>query len=383
MRKICFYTDTVFTMGGIQRIVTNLCNSLCNDYSITIICEHNTKKKDKINYNLNNNIKVKIIDNNFIISDTIIFAPIKASKFFIRKLKLNKTKFGKKVLDFDYKVFKRKRLIRFFREEQFDYILAESLNCCLYLSKLKPKINSKIIGCWHSSYKNYLIDNTKEEIKKSIENLDNTIVLSKADVNLIKKDLNLNVDYIYNFISSKEMSFEKDYDKKILLTVGRYDKIKGYDRLIKIFNEFYKHDKQWKLLLVGDGLERKNLQNLINELHLNNNVILTGKTNNVEKYYKEASIFLFSSYGEGFPMVILEAMKYKLPIIAFDIPVLNEMLPSGEYIVEQNNQKKYLDLMKKLSKDNDLIEKIGKQNLEKCKEFYEEEIVKQWKELLK
>lgn len=383
MKKICFYTDSVYTLGGIQRIVTNLCNCLCDSYDITIICEHDTKKNKRINYSLNKKIRVKIIDNNFIVSDTIIFAPIKACKYLIRILKLDNKKFFKKILDFDYKIFKRNRLLSFFAKEEFDYILAESLKCSIYLSKLKTNINSKIIGCWHSSYNNYLMDYTKKEIGDSIQILDKTIVLSKADTSLIKKDLNLNVDYIYNFISSEEIDGEKKHKKKIFLTVGRYDRIKGYDRLIKMFSKFHEINKEWKLVLVGDGPERKRIQLLINKFRLNDCVILTGRTSEVEKFYNYASIFVFSSYGEGFPMVILEAMKFELPIITFDIPVLYEMLPNDEFIVNQNDEEKYLNLMYKLSKSEELRKKIGKQNAEKCKEFYEETIIKQWKELLK
>ena len=58
MKKICFYTDSVFNLGGIQRVVTDLANNLINDYDITILCAYSIKLSKIIDYNLDKKIKI-------------------------------------------------------------------------------------------------------------------------------------------------------------------------------------------------------------------------------------------------------------------------------------------------------------------------------------
>ena len=63
--------------------------------------------------------------------------------------------------------------------------------------------------------------------------------------------------------------------------------------------------------------------------------------------------------------------------------MLHELLPNDKYIAVQNDEKKYLDLMKELSDSLDLRKKIGELNARKCTEYYESIIIDKWKELLK
>lgn len=380
MKKICFYVDSIYTLGGIQRVVTSLCNELCDSYEITVVCQQEVK--NKVNYNLKKNVKVVVIDNSFFHIDKIIFSPIRAMRFLINKIKI-KNRITNKILSFDYKIFKRKRLIYFFNKSKFDYILSEGLKNNIYLSKLKKNINSIVIGCWHSNYDNYIKSGYSiEEIKKSIQLLDKTIVLSKYDVNMIYDNLKLKVDYIYNFVPSNTVN-KSSPENNIFLSVGRYDKVKGYDRLIKIFKKFCNYDNSWKLFIVGEGAERKKLEQLIKKLSLEKQVILTGKTDSVDDYYNKASIYLMSSYGEGFPMVIVEAMKHSLPIIAYSIPVLYEILPDEDNLIEQDDEETYLRKMIELSSNLSLMNKYGEANLHKAENFYENKIIEQWKSILK
>ncbi len=378
MKKICFLVDSIYSLGGIQRIVTEMANRLYNNYDITIICQEKTPNDRKYNYNLNHSINVQIIDNSYYFIDKIITTPIRIIRYMIRKLKI-KNKYSNKILHYDYNYFKRKKLVKYFHSNNFDYILGEGISNCILLSKICDKINSKVIGCWHSSYNNYLRDNSEEDVVNSLKKIE-TIVLSEHDADIIKKKYNINVKCVYNFISNQKV-IKSSLKHKNFVAVGRYSSIKGYDRLIQIFDK--SNLKDWSLIIVGDGPERRNLQSIIDKLKLNDRVKLIGGTNNVEKYYHEGSIFLMTSYGEGFPMVILEAMKYGLPIIAFDIPVLYEMLPNDKYIIKQNDFSSYIKAMKELSNDYGLRKKIGNTNSKKCEEFYDDIILKKWEEILK
>lgn len=378
MTKICFLTSSIYTLGGIQRIVSELANGLYNNYDITVVCWEKAKKNNQYNYKLNPNIKVKLIDNNLIYIEQIIFLPLRAIRYIIRKLGVN-NKISNKLLRYDYKVFRKIKLINHFKREKYDYVLAEGLAIGIFLSRIKNQIPSKIFSCWHSSYHNYVMEYNEEDIVYSLKNTE-TIVLSKYDLDLIKEKYNIDVKCLYNFISSKKVVKSKLIDKNFL-TVGRYDKVKGYDRLIKMFNQLDFDD--WNLIMVGEGPERKKLQSLIDDLNLNDRVKLVGGTNNVKEYYQKASVFLMTSYEEGFPMVILESMKYGLPIIAFDIPVLHEILPDGNCIVKQGDYKAYIKLMKSFHDNKELRKDVGNLNAKKCMQFYDKSIIQQWRNLLK
>jgi len=104
--------------------------------------------------------------------------------------------------------------------------------------------------------------------------------------------------------------------KKILLAVGSLIHVKGFDMLIKAFS-ILKNDG-WILKIVGEGKERKNLEILIQKYNLEKKVFLPGVTKEIEKEYREASIFVLSSRAEGFPGVLCEAMGYGCASIAFN-----------------------------------------------------------------
>lgn len=104
--------------------------------------------------------------------------------------------------------------------------------------------------------------------------------------------------------------------EKIILGVGTLVPLKGFDMLIKAFAKL--KENTWKLVILGDGPHREELQNLIDELGLKDKVSLPGIIKDVEWYYKKASIFVLSSRTEGFPGVLCEAIGYGCASIAFN-----------------------------------------------------------------
>ena len=99
--------------------------------------------------------------------------------------------------------------------------------------------------------------------------------------------------------------------------VGRLHKQKGFDILINAFSIFFKNNKNYDLIILGAGDERRNLENKIKELKLENNIFLPGYLNPYP-YYKACSLYISSSRYEGVSNATLEAMQYKVPIIITD-----------------------------------------------------------------
>jgi glycosyltransferase involved in cell wall biosynthesis len=153
---------------------------------------------------------------------------------------------------------------------------------------------------------------------------------------------------------------------KYFIAVGRLEYQKGFDLLIDIFYKFkqYPDVSHWRLLLVGEGNQRKNLEAKIQKLNLTEEIILIGATRDVNKYYAMSEIFLMSSRWEGMPLVIDEAMFFQLPIIAFDCETgPREMIDDGVngFLVPLGQSDRFVEIMLSLVRDNLLLAKI-KQN---------------------
>lgn len=116
----------------------------------------------------------------------------------------------------------------------------------------------------------------------------------------------------------KKYGLEKN---KYILTVGRFVPEKGFDELIEAFDLSSLDD--WKLVLAGAAdHETDYSRSLKRKAERKKNIILTGflKTEELEKLYGGAGIFILPSHHEGLSIVFLEAMSYGIPCLASDIP---------------------------------------------------------------
>jgi len=101
-----------------------------------------------------------------------------------------------------------------------------------------------------------------------------------------------------------------------LLSVGRLTKQKDFNNLILSFSYIKDQIPNYKLIIIGDGQLKVELQSLIERLDLKKRVILTGWKKNLKKYYLKSKLFILNSIYEGFGNVLIDAINYDLPIIA-------------------------------------------------------------------
>jgi len=118
-------------------------------------------------------------------------------------------------------------------------------------------------------------------------------------------------------------------DEFTIITVARLEKVKGIKYLIKalaLLNDKY------KLLIIGNGSERKNLENLTEKLNLQDRVRFLGEIlkEEIPKYLSAADCFVLPSLSEGFGIVILEAMAVNIPVIATKIGGVLDIIKDGE-----------------------------------------------------
>ena len=102
----------------------------------------------------------------------------------------------------------------------------------------------------------------------------------------------------------------------ILGTIGELHTNKGHIFLLKAFTEVYKQYPDMHLVIIGEGEERETLETYILEHDLTDNVHLVGFVDNASRMLESLDIFVFPSFKEGLPYVLLEAGHAKLPVIA-------------------------------------------------------------------
>lgn len=112
------------------------------------------------------------------------------------------------------------------------------------------------------------------------------------------------------------------------ITVARLSKEKGIERLIHAVGLL---TIPFQYFIIGDGIKRNELQQLINELQLQQKVFLLGEKSDPFAGMEDADLFLMGSYYEGFPNVLLEAGAHGVPAIAFNVPGgIAEIITAGE-----------------------------------------------------
>jgi N-acetylglucosaminyldiphosphoundecaprenol N-acetyl-beta-D-mannosaminyltransferase len=133
------------------------------------------------------------------------------------------------------------------------------------------------------------------------------------------KDIKVEVKYIPLTIDS--IHDKNKLDNKNIISVGRLSKEKGFDDLIEIMKLVRLKDENIKLTICGDGPERKQLQELIdNDNSIRKTVSITGFLNydDLKKQYENSSLYVMTSHEESFGLVLIEAMSYGIPCFAFD-----------------------------------------------------------------
>ncbi|MGL4109659.1 glycosyltransferase family 4 protein [Clostridium sp. LP20] len=385
--KICFLTDTIFLHGGVARVITTLANNLGKDNEVDIICTQVNVKKDYKLYDLDEK------------NVNVIYKPLKGTIFEkIRKRifkKINNIssyfdneKMSKLQENVMYPKRMKSDLISFFNNKEYDIIIGCHFEYTIILGLIAPYLNAKTISWQHNMYEAYIsvkgryIYNKINLFKRALYNIDANVVLTKKDQENYEKFLNKKSFQIYNptSIVSKTKSL---CDSNTIISVGRLDKSKGFDMLIKAFKDVNKCNDKIKLNIVGDGEQRSELSQLIKELNLTEVVNLNGFSNNIQDLYTQSDIYVCSSRWEGFPLTPIEAMECGLPIISFDIPSAKELIEDNKYgiLVKQGDIKRLTNEMIKMVEDKNYMNNYSKKSIERAREFSIEKIMEDWHRL--
>jgi L-malate glycosyltransferase len=234
-----------------------------------------------------------------------------------------------------------------------------------------------IISTIHCPYPYFLRRTFKDIVKTTIETstinlLDHRVIVVSGFVkDFIIKHTSINpnkLKVIYPGICIKEnvkVSYENIGPKKVII-VGRLDKEKRHDRLLKIWQRVIGKVPEAQLDIIGEGSERKVLQHLINELGINDSVRLLGHRNDIPELFSTANVSVLTSDYEGFPLVIMEAFLQKRTVVAFDIGSLREIIDSDcGILVEPSNLDGFAQSLVYLLQNPDISKKLGENGFRK------------------
>ncbi|MFD1063343.1 glycosyltransferase [Winogradskyella litorisediminis] len=347
-KKICLLIDSL-SSGGAERMVSNLSYSLVvKGYDVTTVIMRN-----EVEYNYSG----------------------KLYNFGLYKQKHSKLK-----------AFRE--LKSYFKIQNFDMILDHRIRRYWWKEFLFSKAifrPFKVIYCVHH-YKLWMYFpkvNNPWLSKKTLVPNHKIVAVSQLAKSEIKKRLNLHSEVIYNYPEYKEIEAFKTAENYII-AVGRLEPIKQFDVLIECYEKSNLKDENFKLLIFGEGSQRQKLQDMIAIKNLENQVVLKGFSVNVSEYIKSAKALVMSSEGEGFPMVLIEAIQLKTPVISFNCKSgPSEIIENGinGILVDDQNKEALTAALNKII-DKEFYLELN-QNLQSYKSpFTEQNIIKQWVNLI-
>lgn len=346
--KILFVISSL-SHGGAERVLVNIANHLSSKHEISIATFANTPSFYLLDEKVN----------------SIILDLMKPSRTIIETC-LN--------------TFKRLRILsRTIKTVNPDVIISFMTHTNI-LSILAAKwVRHKIIiseRTIYNFYSSWLLNALKRIIYPWCDYLVTQTLQDSNNYNFVA-----NITTIYNPIIIPSLSITSQKEK-IILAVGRLDKQKGFDKLIKAFSLLPQNN--WELWIVGEGQERGSLEKQISELKMQN-IKLLGIQKNIFDYYAIASLFVLPSEKEGFPNALLEAMSFGCACISFDCPYGPREIITDKVngiLIENQNVEQLTQAIYTLINDAHTREMLSQEAIKIRQQYAIEHIVEKWEEII-
>lgn len=354
--KICFILPSISSCGGTERVCLKIASALSKDYNVHILSLRGT---------------------------TIPYFECSQAVTIHRLI----SAFEDRFISSHPKMISWKMRL-FFKHQKFDLVIDTFLmDCNLSLPAIAGLKTKHLIWCNFSYERFRQVEYEQIALKKVVDAGSDILVLTKEDQRLFIENEGINpqkIHQIYNPLTFEVPEYTPHNSKKII-SVGRFAPEKGFDMLIKAWKIVEEQVPDWTLEICGDtGDDTGNVHDTFNEVKPER-LKLFPATKDIQSKYKEAAFYVMSSRHEGFPLVLLEALSYSLPVISFDCPNgPREIVVDGKngILVESENVEALATAIARLIRDNDLRDQMGRNSYGRSKDFQMEIIIPQWKPLL-
>ena len=384
--NILLTINEITTTGGAERVCINLANALTEcGHSVEILSFY--RQNPSLPYDTKAKLTFMHDFGEDILKDKMLSNPIK--KLYFKNL---------------HKIILALKVWQ--RYKHTDIIIT---NDWTYMPLFKHK-NTHYIKIQHLRFEKY---NKRNNL------FDALVILSGREMGRWQR-YHSNVKVIPNFLPTIPQ-VATNHSQKVVLSVGRMDNgdQKGFLRLLDIWKMVQTkimdcHDSalpnlamttphpslranetneaihelnlnEWRLIIVGDGVLKSEIESKIRALNLGESVILKPFTKDIEREYLGASIYAMASHFEGFPMVLLESTAYGLAPISFDIATgpsdIIEHNKSG-FLIPDNDLESYAEKLIALMSDESMRVRFGKEAKKIVEQrFSKESIMNLWADL--
>ena len=356
-KKICFFSGDITRSGGTERVAVQIANALWEDNAYDICFVSLTEQEREPFYPLHPDI--------------------------------NRYRLGEKWRNPGPGYIPLiGKLRKFLKEKQIDIIIDIDIVLDVLSIPAARRMKTKVVSWEHFTADFEMsVLYRKMILKYSVKRSDYMVVLTDGDLGEYQNRLGRKnaIRRIYNpvaFRLKKETESEK---KKYILTVGRLVPEKGMEYIKKVSLEILKRYPEWQWLILGEGTERKNLEQFIIENHLQGRLVLKGNVENVDEYLQQASILVITSKYEGLGLSMLEARAMKVPCVSFDVKMGPRELIRHEidgYLVPPFDCDDMISKIEILIHHPEIRVQFAENAFLGMDEFTSDKITKQWKEIL-
>ncbi|MBT3588287.1 MAG: glycosyltransferase [Flavobacteriaceae bacterium] len=291
---------------------------------------------------------------------------------------------------FGNRIFRLYELNKYLAKHQFDYIIDFRVKNNFFQEFILANIIYKLpyVMSIRSFDTNYYFPKNKFLAKLIYKKALGIITVSKALERKIKREYGYkNVTTIYNPIEKKDDILHLDLDYQFIFGMGRMKtNIKQFDHLIKAYKKSDSRNHNIKLLLAGDGDNKKELELLVEKEGLTEDVEFLGHLENPEAYLKRAYFTALTSKNEGFPNVLLESLVYSTPVVAYECESgPNEIIMDTHngLLVKNQDIDAFAIAINKMITDKDLYVNCKLNAKSSVDKFNPEAIVNKWIKFLK
>lgn len=359
MKKVMFMINGLSGGGAEQILQTLLVHLNYDKYDVTVYSMH---RENIAQMNYPKEIHYKVV-----------FDEYNGNGKIYQKIGKIYTKVKRKI----FQIFPSAVFYRLFIHEKYDveiaFIEGESTKIVSGSSnKYSKKYAWVHIDLMENPWTNFLYESNEDEANH-YKKFDRILCVSQAvKASFLKKFDTIEstkVQVQYNPIDrnkimamSKEEYPLKEKKKIRMVAVGRLVRQKGFDRLLNVCLRLQQKGYKFELFILGDGHERKNLENIIESLDLSRTVFLLGYFSNPYAVMNTADLLVCSSRAEGFSTVLAEGVVLGVPILSTECAGVQELFGDMKcgIIVENNTESLYQGL--KLILDDPVQLEIYKRN---------------------